>query len=326
MWWWWRDACTPISKYWWRVYWRNPQWWEYLLYCINVVLIMDWSDISQIFWNGLILVGVIWINVNRVGIFLIPIKNWFSVIPIHRIFATNIFNFGIIFALRIFENFVASKVFTFTFRCSMPRQSPTGKIWSPAGLFKDVAVVLSIRLWDHGHDGYLWVHPSAVINIPPRYGNINTTIKTIDGKVFTVTLSWYGRLLEVDDGWLNSGFLHIHCVSPEWVSNTYIPSYFSSWQQDLTWLFRTRHPIPIDTFSKRSAHLLVDCQVNLENILLFPLELLFSHFVQLFRNLFNSFARVNCFYCIHTIICLIFAVNNIKIFLIMFLYPISFLL
>ena len=61
---------------------------------------MDWSD-----------TGVIWINMNRVRIFLIPVYNWVGTIPIYKIFAPNFFNFRIIFALSIFENIVASKVF-----------------------------------------------------------------------------------------------------------------------------------------------------------------------------------------------------------------------
>ena len=54
-----------------------------------------------------------------------------------------------------------------------------------------------------------------VINILPVSGNINTTIQTPDGEVVPVNVSWSGRLLEVDGGWLNSGVCPIFCISPE---------------------------------------------------------------------------------------------------------------
>ena len=99
----------------------------------------------------------------------------------------------------------------------MPHRSSIGKIQRLSDLVKDVAVVNSVRLWDLGHDGSLWVHPSAVINIMPRSGNINTTIQTTDGEVVPVTVSWPGRVLEVGYVWLNSGVLPIISVRPEYV-------------------------------------------------------------------------------------------------------------
>ena len=131
---------------------------------------MGWYGFCWIDWNGLIPVSVIWINVNRVGIF---------VIPNYIIFAPNIFNFNIIFALSILEFLVTSKVFTFI--CAMPWRSPVGNIRLPSGGAKDVTVACNVRLWDRGHDGSLWVHPSAVINIPLGSGNISTIIQNSDG-------------------------------------------------------------------------------------------------------------------------------------------------
>ena len=89
-------------------------WCKYFFYCMNIGWIVDWSDVCWIGWNELIRIGVIMINVNRFGI---------SVIPDYRIFAPNFFNFENIFALRIFENIPASKVFTFTLHCAMPWQA-----------------------------------------------------------------------------------------------------------------------------------------------------------------------------------------------------------
>ena len=60
---------------------------------------MDWLIFCWIIWNGLNWFGVICINVNKIGIFLIPIYNQVGVIPIYRIFVPNFFNLGIIFAL-----------------------------------------------------------------------------------------------------------------------------------------------------------------------------------------------------------------------------------
>ena len=142
-------------------------------------------------------------------------------IPIYKRFAPNFFNFGIIFAFSLFETFVASKVFhrvfTFTFHCDMQRQAPVGAIRRLDDQVEYDTVVHYVRLWDRGHDGSLWVHPSEVINIPPVYGNINTTIQTPDGEVFLFTLSLSGRFLEVYTFCLNSGFCPIFCVSPECV-------------------------------------------------------------------------------------------------------------
>ena len=160
--------------------------------------------------------------------------------------------------LRIFDVFVASRVshwvYTFTFHCSVPRRSPVGNIRRPDNQVKYVAVVCSVRLWDRGHNGSLWVHPSAVINLPPESGNINTTIQNPDGGVFLGTVSRSGLFLEVDDCLLNSGVRPILCVGPECVCYTYKPSYVSSQRQDLRRLFCDRHPILSDTFTKRCGN------------------------------------------------------------------------
>ena len=71
------------------------------------------------------------------------------------------------------------------------------------------------NLWVWASDGSQWVYFSAVINILPRSGNINTTIQTPDGEVVPVTMSRSGHLFAVEDGWLNSGVPLIRCVSTE---------------------------------------------------------------------------------------------------------------
>ena len=46
----------------------------------------------------------------------------------------------------------------------------------------------TVRISDCGHNGSIWFHPSAGINIPPVYGNINTTIQTPEGVVALTTV------------------------------------------------------------------------------------------------------------------------------------------
>ena len=168
MWWWSRVPCCPISKYLWIRYRRL----QHIFYFVDISWIIDWSDVYRIGWNKLIRVGVIWINMNRVVTF---------VIPNYRIFAPNFFNFKMIFMLRIFENTVASKVFTLNFLCTMPRSAPVGNIRRPDNGVKDVSVSCTVSLWGYGYNGSLWFHSSVVINILPRSStsNISTTIQTL---------------------------------------------------------------------------------------------------------------------------------------------------
>ena len=97
----------------------------------------------------------------------------------------------------------------------MTRKSPVGKIQRLYNQGKYVAVVRSVRLWDNGHDGYLWFYLSDFINILPGSRNINTTFKTPDWELVLVIVSRYGFLIDVDNNWLTSGVYMICCVSPE---------------------------------------------------------------------------------------------------------------
>ena len=100
-----------------------------IFYWTSIGWIIDWYDVCQIVRTELIQVGMIWIDVNRVRIF---------VIPNYRIFAPNFFNLKIIFTLSIFENVVVSKVFTFILFCSMLRSAPVGK--DPTSLWQRVPI------------------------------------------------------------------------------------------------------------------------------------------------------------------------------------------
>ena len=79
----------------------------------------------------------------------------------------------------------------------MTCQLPIGKIRRPADGVDDVTVARTVRLWDCGQDGSLWVYTSAVINISPGSGNSSTTIQTPNGEVILINVSRYGCLVGV---------------------------------------------------------------------------------------------------------------------------------
>ena len=60
----------------------------------------------------------------------------------------------------------------------MPRKFPLVNIQRYSDGVEDIAVDCSVRLWDHGDNESMWVHPILVINILPGSGNISTTIQT----------------------------------------------------------------------------------------------------------------------------------------------------
>ena len=93
----------------------------------------------------------------------------------------------------------------------------------------------------------LWVHPSAVINIPPGSSSlsISTTIQTTEGGVVPITVSLSVRLVGVDDGWLNSSVVPICSMSPEEVRDSYrdvFRPYYLSRKRYLSSLFHNNIP------------------------------------------------------------------------------------
>ena len=189
MWWWWMVNFYTITKYCWSGYQRRCKYQmyrrlQYLFYCTNIVWIMDWSHVCQISGNGLIWFSVIWINVNRVGIFLIPN---------YRNFVLNFFNFEIIFALIIFEKYVATKVFTFFFFCAMPRRSPAGKFWNPDYWVEDVEATLTGtgNMWAWYFCVSWWVCSKFFIRVSLEINtHFVTTFPTPKGELLiTVSLS-----------------------------------------------------------------------------------------------------------------------------------------
>ena len=71
---------------------------------------MDWSDVCQIIWNGLIQVGVIRINVGWVGIFLSYLESSRCDSKSQNFYA-QLFQKWNYFCAQYFENSVVSKVF-----------------------------------------------------------------------------------------------------------------------------------------------------------------------------------------------------------------------
>ena len=208
MWCWWRVTYCLISKWFWskhrrrcmyQMYWKcviicsHRQWmrccilWfstplQHLFYCMNIGQIVYLSNYCWIIRNQLILVGMIWIDVNRVGIF---------VIPNCKICATKIFNFKSIFELSIIKNVVASKFFTFNFHRAMPRQAPIGEIRNPSieedkspdiswwyfvitippniAILPDSSTTLQTgNQWSYASNGFKWFYGNSFIPVPPE--------------------------------------------------------------------------------------------------------------------------------------------------------------
>ena len=114
----------------------------------------------------------------------------------------------------------------------------------------------TVSIWDYGSDGYLRVHPSAVIDVPSGSSTlkISTTLKNPEWGVVPITVSPSGQLVGVYNGWLNSQVVPTCYVSPEGVQNSYQelfrPSSFG-WQKGLSWFFC--HQIPKGVLTKRSG-------------------------------------------------------------------------
>ena len=129
------------------------------------------------------LIGLIWIDVIWVSVDVI----WIDAIQNYRIFAPNFFNFKIILATKVFENYVASRVFTFVFsshchysliseKYNVPISKRLnipvflGGMQSP--LFRPNPIPVPLfrlgKLWDYASGGSRWVHTDAVILFLPK--------------------------------------------------------------------------------------------------------------------------------------------------------------
>ena len=160
-------------------------------FCGNQVIVILFGMI----WVNVILYGVIWVNLI-----------WDDVI---QFFAPILFNFKNMIAPRIFENAVASRVFTYC--CIMPQWcDPVGKI--RCTLEGEVESTLPGNLWVIASDGSLWVYPNVVITSPPRSSSLHfsMTLQNYEGDFpITVYPSVNGSdiLVRVDGGWVTHRFV-----------------------------------------------------------------------------------------------------------------------
>ena len=158
------------------------------------------------------------IQVIQVGFDVIRI----DVIQIYRIFAHKFFNLEMILAVSIFVYAVVSRVFTFTFRCAMPRRAPFRQIirpsvkdtedpddswWDDVTTFPpdnaitpdSITTIQTRNLWRYATGGYLWVHRPPIIPVSPKTNtHFVTTLPNYKGEVLiTVSLSINGSNLLV---------------------------------------------------------------------------------------------------------------------------------
>ena len=148
-----------------------------------------------IFWFDVFWVGGNWVGVIRAGVI------WVNVI---RIFAPIFFNLKIILAPRVFENYVAYRVFNYW--CIMQqRHAPVGKIRRPSE--KEFEALLTGNIWVVVSNGSQWVHTDTVIITSTESSSLHfsTTLQTDEVYVpITVSPSINGSnlLVRVDDEWV----------------------------------------------------------------------------------------------------------------------------
>ena len=162
---------------------------------------MDSSDVFQTSWNKLIRVGVIWINVNQVRIFFIPIQNQVGVVPIYRIFAPNFSNIEIIFVLGFFFNLLSLRFSTW-FQVSflvVPLHGKTSLTKSNTSQLFDIldsVIVLTMDLC-------VFILVRLLIFLADL-GKLIPLFKLPMGGNITVIVYQSGCLIDVDNSWLNS--------------------------------------------------------------------------------------------------------------------------
>ena len=85
----------------------------------------------------------------------------------------------------------------------MPQHASVSKILRLSDGVKYVKVPHTVSIRDYGSDGYLWIYPSAVINITPGSSdsNISNTLQTLKGEVILITVYPSGCLVGLGDGW-----------------------------------------------------------------------------------------------------------------------------
>ena len=160
------------------------------------------------------------------------------------------------FCAQHFRKYCCLQVFHFHFFCDIPQHDPSGDIKRPADGVEDITVARTVSLWDYGSNGYLCVHPSAGINVPPgsSASNIINTIQNTIGVLVLITVCLSDHLVWVDNGWLNSRAIPIISVSTEGVHNSYrenFRTFYFNRKLDLSQLLH--HHIPRRVFPNWSG-------------------------------------------------------------------------
>ena len=141
-------------------------------------------------------------------------------------FCANFFKFKIILALRVVENSVDSRVFTFTFLWTMIQPAHVGKILRSPDEVKEVEAPLPGNLWYYSYNGYWCIRTDAIITNPPvySYSHFRTTLQTFNRDVpITVSSSGNGsgQLVVVNEGWVTDHIVQRCSRTPEGLQSSY---------------------------------------------------------------------------------------------------------
>ena len=129
---------------------------------------------GNVILSCVIQVGFIWSKLIRLAVSQVnQIQN----------FGLQFFNFKTFIAPSVFENIVSKMVLTspWIITCHVP----VGEIQQPPE-----REACTVDIWDYDYDGSLWIHPSAVINIPngSPASSISTTLQTPKEWLFPITV------------------------------------------------------------------------------------------------------------------------------------------
>ena len=108
----------------------------------------------------------------------------------------------------------------------MPRRAPVVEIRrSPDGV-KEVEAPLPSNLWCYSSDGSRWFHTYSVIIIPQDSSSLHfsTTLHTAKGDVLITmspSVNVSGRLVVVNDGWVNHCIFQMRSRTPEGLRASY---------------------------------------------------------------------------------------------------------
>ena len=147
-------------------------------------------------------------------------------------FPPNVFNIKIILAHSVFGNYVAFRVFDFTYLCNMPRRAPVVKIRHSPDAFEQVEAPHRGNLWYYSSDAYWRVHTDDAITITPEFStsHFRTTLETAKGDVLVTvspSVNFSSRLVGIIEGWENCLIVQTLSRTPKGLYYRKIIRYFS---------------------------------------------------------------------------------------------------